>query len=60
MVMKNLNYITHLRVIACLSIILAHTVCTPVIYYSNEYSNFAIYLSVIVSEICRGGYFYID
>jgi surface polysaccharide O-acyltransferase-like enzyme len=37
------------------AIIAAHTVATPVIYNSADYSNFWLDFSIILAEICRGG-----
>ncbi|MDY5122809.1 MAG: acyltransferase family protein [Treponema sp.] len=48
-------YISYLRVFAMLMIIAAHTICTPVIYHSVQYSSFGLYSSVILTNIFRTG-----
>lgn len=53
--MKNIHYISFLRILAMFSIIAAHTVAPPVIYYASQYSDFWLRLSVVIAEICRGG-----
>ena len=56
---KNYHYISFLRIMAMFAIIGAHTVATPVIYNANDYSDFWLRLSVVIAEICRGGYTYL-
>ena len=52
--MKNYHYISFLRIIAMFAIIAAHTIATPVIYNSSEYSVIWLDLSVVFAEIFRG------
>ena len=52
---ENYHYISFLRILAMFAIIGAHTIATPVIYYSSDYTIFWLKLSVILSEICRSG-----
>lgn len=52
---KQFEYINYLRVLAMLFIIAAHTICTPVIYYSTFYSSFGLNISVILTNIFRTG-----
>ncbi len=53
--MKNIHYISFLRIISMFAIIAAHTIATPVISNSKDYSDFWLHLSVVLAEICRGG-----
>ena len=53
--MKNYHYIAFLRILAMFAIIGAHTVATPVIYNAQEYSDFWLHLSVVLTMLQRGG-----
>jgi len=53
--MKNYHYISFLRIFSMFAIIAAHTIATPVIYNSADYSVFWLNISVVLAEICRGG-----
>ncbi|MDD7416851.1 MAG: acyltransferase family protein [Treponemataceae bacterium] len=48
---KNFRYISVLRIIAMFSVIMIHSVCTPVTYYSESYSHLELQISCILRSV---------